>query len=373
MADTVETETGRAVAAIVAAARQVDSSAENMAILASHVSEDSQAVATASEQTLANVQTVSSAAEELSSSVQEISRQVLRASTISREAVVSGQEAEGTIRTLSQSVAKIAEVTELINTIAGQTDLLALNATIEAARAGDAGKGFAVVASEVKNLANQTARSTGEISQRISEIEASTQAAVNAVAAISRKIVEVDEVANAIAAAMEEQGSATQEIARNINETANASNEVSTRIANVSRESKEVGVKTAEVKDAVVDMTQNIESLKSVLVRVVRNATEDANRRINVRYDLRCPAEVLDSSGKTLLSTTVNISSGGARIALSEGQTIPRSGRVRLKGLSPISYEQLNADRAGAGISFSFSGSEKSAFLDWLSRETRAA
>ncbi len=107
-----------------------------------------------------------------------------------------------------------------ISSIAGQTNLLALNATIEAARAGDAGKGFAVVASEVKNLANQTAKATGDISAQITEIEAATTEAVEAIGTIVQTIDELSRIAASIAASVEEQGAATQEIARNVHEAA---------------------------------------------------------------------------------------------------------------------------------------------------------
>ncbi len=107
---------------------------------------------------------------------------------------------------------RIGDVVELINNIAGQTNLLALNATIEAARAGEAGRGFAVVASEVKALAEQTAKATGEIGQQINGIQSATQDSVNAIKEISGTIERLSEISSAIAAAVEEQGAATQEI-----------------------------------------------------------------------------------------------------------------------------------------------------------------
>ena len=73
-------------------------------------------------------------------------------------------------------------------------------------RAGDAGKGFAVVDSEVKNLANQTAKATEEISIQITGIQNSTSEAVSSIDGIGTTIGAINEVASAIAAAVEEQG-----------------------------------------------------------------------------------------------------------------------------------------------------------------------
>jgi methyl-accepting chemotaxis protein len=91
------------------------------------------------------------------------------------EAVGQARTTNDRVSELSKAAARIGDVVELINTIAGQTNLLALNATIEAARAGEAGRGFAVVASEVKALAEQTAKATGEIGQQISGIQGATR------------------------------------------------------------------------------------------------------------------------------------------------------------------------------------------------------
>ena len=276
MAETVERETGRSVDTASAASQGVERAVSSLSEIARSLSSESQAVAAASTQALGSSQTVSAAAEELSASIREIAGQVARTSTVTRSAVAGREQARSTIQALAGSVKKIAEVSDLIGGIAGQTNLLALNATIEAARAGEAGRGFAVVAAEVKSLSDQTAKSTEEIGRLIAAIQASTQAAVDAVETMGGHIVEIDGVATSVAAAMEQQDAATREIARSISESASAAKEVSAKIANVSRDAASVDERATEVRQAIAGMAANLESLRSVVVRTVRDSTAAA-------------------------------------------------------------------------------------------------
>lgn len=276
MAETVERETGRSVDTASATTQGVERAASSLSEIARSLSSESQAVAAASTQALGSSQTVSAAAEELSASIREIATQVAHTSTVTKSAVAGRERARSTIQALADAVKKIAEVSDLIGGIAGQTNLLALNATIEAARAGEAGRGFAVVAAEVKSLSDQTAKSTEEITRLIAEVQASTQAAVDAVETMGGHIVEIDGVATSVAAAMEEQDAATREIARSISESASAAKEVSAKIANVSRDAASVNERAADVRQAIAGMASNLESLRSVVVRTVRDSTAAA-------------------------------------------------------------------------------------------------
>ncbi|MCK1494110.1 HAMP domain-containing protein [Bradyrhizobium sp. 180] len=276
MAETVERETGRSVDSASAATQGVERVATSLSEIASSLSAQSQAVAAASTQALGSSQTVSAAAEELSASIREIASQVARTSTVTKSAVAGREQARSTTQALAGSVRKIAEVSDLIGGIAGQTNLLALNATIEAARAGEAGRGFAVFATEVKSLSDQTAKSTEEIGRLIAEIQTATQAAVDAVETMGGHIAEIDGVAISVAAAMEEQDAATREITRSISESASAAKEVSAKIGHVSRDAASVNERAAEVRQAIAGMAANLEQLRSVVVRTVRDSTAAA-------------------------------------------------------------------------------------------------
>ncbi|MHA1598339.1 MAG: methyl-accepting chemotaxis protein, partial [Alphaproteobacteria bacterium] len=165
------------------------------------------------------------------------------------------------VQGLATAAQKIGEVVELISDIAEQTNLLALNATIEAARAGDAGKGFAVVASEVKNLANQTAKATEEISAQIGGIQGATRDAVEAIGGITSIIDEINEITSAIAAAVEEQGAATQEIARNVEQASAGTSEVTVNITGVNQAADDTGKAATEVLSAVGTLTTQSDKL----------------------------------------------------------------------------------------------------------------
>lgn len=244
------------------ASGELEQYASRMTAIAESTSLRSQAVAAASEEAATNVQTVASAAEELSSSISEINRQVVQSASVTEVAVERANQTNDTVRKLESSAGKIGQVVNLIAEIASQTNLLALNATIEAARAGESGKGFAVVASEVKNLANQTAQATEDISAQVGEMQSVTSEAVKAIEEIILTIREVRDVATAISAAVEEQGAATQEIARNVQEASNGTMEVSSNISGVTSSAAETGSTASQVLGAAEALNNQSKALR---------------------------------------------------------------------------------------------------------------
>ena len=262
LADGFERAVGEIVETVSSASTELEASASTLTSTAERSQELTTVVASASEEASTNVQSVASATEELSSSVNEISRQVQESARMASEAVGQARHTNERVGELSKAAARIGDVVELINTIAGQTNLLALNATIEAARAGEAGRGFAVVASEVKALAEQTAKATSEIGQQISSIQAATQESVGAIREISGTIERLSEISSTIAAAVEQQGAATQEISRNVQQVAQGTQQVSANITDVQRGAGETGSASTQVLSAAQSLSTDSNRLK---------------------------------------------------------------------------------------------------------------
>lgn len=235
---------------------ELNSIAFNMSILENksvQVSSSSQMIASAAEELVASVDEISANSEGASSDAMETDRTIA-------DGLESAQSAMGAIQIiwdtmgasvhsleeLTEASNQIAEILDVIENIAEQTNLLALNATIEAARAGEAGKGFAVVASEVKNLANQSSKATEDIAIRIQALkdgmeniantmEKSSDAvetgrgsiedtaktmglAAQQISSVSSKMTEITSI-------LHQQKDSSSEIARNINGVADLTND----------------------------------------------------------------------------------------------------------------------------------------------------
>jgi PAS domain S-box-containing protein len=267
LAGAFEASVGGIVDTMSSAAREMQTTAAAMASTAEETSRQSTAVASASEEASVSVQTVASATEELASSVGEISRQVSTSSAIASKAVAESERTDHLVKGLAEAAQKVGAVTGLIREIASQTNLLALNATIEAARAGEAGKGFAVVASEVKSLANQTGKATEEISAQIAAMQNATRDTVAAIQSIGTTIGQINEIATTIAAAVEEQGAATQEISRHVQQVAAGTREVSGNIAGVTQAAGETGAASGRVLSAAGELSRQGEELRTQVAR----------------------------------------------------------------------------------------------------------
>jgi len=264
-----EQRVGSMIGVLASAATELQATSHAMTGSAEQTNQQAGHVAHAAEGASASLHTVASAAEQLSASIGEINQQVTQSARISERAVQDARHTDEIVQALAEGAKKIGEVVEMISSIASQTNLLALNATIEAARAGEAGKGFAVVASEVKNLAQQTARATDEISTQIGQVQVATGEAVEAIRTISRTIEEVGTIAGAIAAAVEEQGAATSEIARHVQQTSASASEVTRNIGSVSEAARGTGAAASQVLSAASELSHQAEGLSGEVARFV--------------------------------------------------------------------------------------------------------
>ena len=224
---------GQTSSSLAAAAEQLSGASTQIAASAAQTSDQVAVVASAADEVTRNVHTVSAGSQELSLSIQEISRNANEAALVVGEAVSAAQATDATVSKLGESSQEIGHVVKTITSIAEQTNLLALNATIEAARAGDAGKGFAVVATEVKDLAQETARATEDISRRVAGIQADTGTAVTAIRDIGEIIAKINDYQLTIASAVEQQTATTGEMNRGVAEAAGGISGIASSIGSV--------------------------------------------------------------------------------------------------------------------------------------------
>jgi methyl-accepting chemotaxis protein len=248
---------------------QLDSVTAGVVASAEAVSQRAKAADHTATQVSDNVHTVATASQEMSASIAEIARNASDGARVAEQAVSVVNTTNETVSQLGASSAEIGNVVKVITSIAEQTNLLALNATIEAARAGAAGKGFAVVAGEVKELAQETARATGDIARRVQAIQADTGSAVAAIGEISAIIGQISAYQTSIASAVDEQTATTGEMSRNVSEAAQGATIIAGTIVEVAAAADE----TSRTVRAGQQASRELATLSGELQRLVARFT----------------------------------------------------------------------------------------------------
>jgi methyl-accepting chemotaxis protein len=252
--------------ALSTASEELSTTSTQIASAAEETSAQAGVVSSAAEEVSVTITSLSASAEEMTQSIQEISTNATQAAGIAQEAVVAADSTSRTLADLGESSVQIGDVVKTITSIAEQTNLLALNATIEAARAGEAGRGFAVVAGEVKDLAQETARATEDISARVAAIQSDSEAAAGAIGRINEVVAQISAYQTTIASAVEEQTATTGEMSRSVSEASVATSEISSNVGSVAQaaESTSAGAQqtraaASELARLAVDLTGMVE------------------------------------------------------------------------------------------------------------------
>lgn len=239
----------------------------------SEASDNIGSVATAAEQMSFSVNTVATAMEQMYASQSEITKNASHCAVITNGASQKANRTFDVVNNLGEAAAQIGDIIDLINGIAGKTNLLALNAAIEAAGAGEAGKGFAVVANEVKELAKQTSGATQDIRKKIEGMQENTREAIEAIEAITKVIGEVDSIMGTIASSVEEQTATTNEVTKNVAESADSADSVAKNINLAADKTEKVHDSMQYIMDLEMQVSENLEQTAVAVGEIAKDVS----------------------------------------------------------------------------------------------------
>jgi methyl-accepting chemotaxis protein len=324
--DLLEVDVTRLISEVIAAASMSKGDISQVEQAIKNIHGSCEELASEAENAASDVSQLATATEQLTDSSKEISRRLRDVSDLAADARQTTAEARTSVDGLKASSAEIMPVAGLISAIARRTNLLALNATIEAAHAGSAGRGFAVVASEVKALAVETQKATDEIARRVGGLQNDAMRLISAVDAIGQLINGLWPVISAISGAVEEQSRTTAALSRSTNETSAFVTRVCDRAQKITSIVSSTANTSLSVDRSVQRVTLDAEKLRSRFTIFLRQ-TEVGDRR---QFDrLPCDlAATLIHGASIHAGRTIDLSQGGALIAISGENEIERGARI---------------------------------------------
>jgi methyl-accepting chemotaxis protein len=293
----------------------VSGSIEQMARSVGHVHESTQVLAEATFETSSSLSEMTQSMREVDGHAVETARlsgRVVELAESGRERVrrtIDGMEsirsatdtARGVIQGLSERVADIGKVVDVIDDVADETNLLALNAAIIAAQAGDQGRAFSVVADEIKDLADRVFSSTKEIAALVRSVQDESVNAAEAIRHGSARVREGVQLSAGAGAALEEITAAardcgvrTQEIVAAVREQARATSHVGVLMERVNARVGEIRAAGVEQSHANQVVTRSAVVMREVAHQTQRTTEEQARGSARIRDGMEAVRDVVD-------------------------------------------------------------------------------
>ncbi len=301
-------------ASLADASSSVSASAEQMAAGAHEQAQQTAVVASAVEEMSVTANTSAQNAEHASGISVEATQLAAQGETVFEQTTGSMTRIAEIVRASAQSVAtlgassaQIGEIVNVIDEIAGQTNLLALNAAIEAARAGEHGRGFAVVADEVRKLAERTTQATEEISVMIRRIQTETKEVVTSMQKGNAESEAGLQLAGDAAVLLSRIIESIGDMRKGIDHISKASDEQAHTSTEVARSVESIAAVSNETSEATVSLAQTAESMTREV---------DAQRAVINRFRVRGSQSVHASSSAAAPALSVQPSRSASAPAL---------------------------------------------------------